>query len=152
MKRLRIYADTSVFGGCFDEEFSEDSNKLFDKVRNKEFILIISDATLEELAKAPNRVQAILPSLPQEMVEYIKETPETLFLRDAYLNAGFMTNNHRYDATHVAQASISEVDAIVSWNFKDIVQLKKIRGFHGVNVTYGYPMIQIMSPKEVLES
>jgi len=29
----RIYADTSVFGGAFDDEFSEASLRLFDAIR-----------------------------------------------------------------------------------------------------------------------
>ena len=151
MKPLRIYPDTSVFGGCFDDEFSEYSLKFFEKVRIKEIRLVLSVSILEELKKAPEQVRGILGNLPQEMIEYSKETSETLFLRDAYIKAGVVTISSIFDATHVAQASISSVDAIVSWNFKDIVQLKKIRGFRGVNVINGYPMIQILSPREVLE-
>lgn len=40
MKVLRLYADTSVFGGCFDEEFAEDSRKLFEEIREGRFILV----------------------------------------------------------------------------------------------------------------
>jgi len=152
MKPLRIYPDTSVFGGCFDEEFSKDSLMFFEKVRNREFQLVIADSILEELEKAPARVKDILASIPEEMVEFFEETPEASLLRDAYINAGVLTISSKYDATHVANASVSRVDVIVSWNFKDIVQLRKIRGFHGVNLIQGYPMIDIMSPREVIES
>ena len=54
MKKIRIYADTSVFGGCFDDEFSEDSKAFFNDIKSGKFILIVSSTTLRELNKAPD--------------------------------------------------------------------------------------------------
>lgn len=51
----------------------------------------------------------------------------------------------------MAAASVADVDMIVSWNFKHIVHFEKIRGFHGINLIKGYRMIEIYSPKEVIE-
>lgn len=51
--------------------------------------------------------------------------------------------------THIALATIAEVDAIVSWNFRHIVRLEKIRLFNAVNVELGYPVLSILSPREV---
>ena len=53
------------------------------------------------------------------------------------------------DMTHIALATIAEVDAIVSWNFKHIVRLEKIRLFNAVNVELGYRALSILSPREV---
>ena len=53
------------------------------------------------------------------------------------------------DLTHIALATIAEVDAIVSWNFKHIVRLEKIRLFNAVNVELGYQALSILSPREV---
>jgi predicted nucleic acid-binding protein len=49
MKRQRIYLDTSIFGGLFDEEFVEFTRPLFERIKNNEFDLIYSDITVEEL-------------------------------------------------------------------------------------------------------
>ncbi len=54
------------------------------------------------------------------------------------------------DAHHVAIATVAKVDVIVSWNFKHIVHLDKIRGFNAVNLIEGYPTIEIRSPKELI--
>jgi hypothetical protein len=43
------------------------------------------------------------------------------------------------DALHVALALVARADALVSWNFKHLVQLRRIRGFHAVNVLRGLP-------------
>ncbi len=37
MKQLRIYADTSIFGGCFDEEFAKESQALFEDIKKGKF-------------------------------------------------------------------------------------------------------------------
>ena len=68
----------------------------------------------------------------------------------AYLAAKILSEKSRNDATHVAYATIARVDAIVSWNFKDIVRFDKIKAFNQVNFQNGYGMLQIVSPKEVL--
>ncbi|MFI5305452.1 MAG: hypothetical protein ACHQYP_11755 [Nitrospiria bacterium] len=151
MKILRIYADTSIFGGCFDEEFTLLSIKFFEEVKAGRFFLVISDATRFELQGAPHKVKQVLFSLPDHCYEIIEESEEVIELRNAYLKAEVLTENSILDATHVAYASVAEVDIIISWNFKDIVHFQKIRGFHAVNLMRGYPLVDIYSPMEVIE-
>jgi hypothetical protein len=76
MKRPRIYADTSVFGGCFDDEFAEYSNIFFKEIKQGKFKLIISRTILRELDLAPKYVQEILAELPAEAVEFHDVTKE----------------------------------------------------------------------------
>jgi hypothetical protein len=56
----------------------------------------------------------------------------------------------RADAQHIAMASVARVDVLVSWNFKHIVNLQRIRGYNSVNLRQGYPMIEIRTPREVM--
>jgi hypothetical protein len=56
----------------------------------------------------------------------------------------------RADAQHIAIATVARVDALVSWNFKHIVNLNRIHGYNSVNLRRGYPMIEIRAPREVL--
>lgn len=150
MPTMRVYCDTSVFGGCFDEEFSEASNKLFDLVREGAFRLVVSRTTTDELDRAPDRVQELVNRLPQGSVEFIERTPEIDSLCEAYLQADVVGPSSRNDAAHIAAASVARVDMIVSWNFKHIVHYDKIRGYHGVNLMKGYGTIPIYSPPEVI--
>ena len=151
-KILRIYVDTSVFGGCFDEEFDRKSHQLFKEVKEGKFIVVISDTTLDELAGAPEEVQQILEHLPTHCVQHVSHNEETYELRDAYLEAGVVGPKSRADALHIATASVHNVDFVVSWNFKHIVHYDKINGYHSVNVLKGYMPIKIYSPQEVVES
>jgi len=47
--------------------------------------------------------------------------------------------------------AVARADAVVSWHFKHLVQLRRIRAFHAVNVLHGYPLIEIRSPLEVID-
>ncbi len=73
-----------------------------------------------------------------------------LDLRDAYLGAGIVTPKSTDDATHVALATISQCEIIVSWNFKHIVHFQKIPKYNAVNVLHGHHSINIYSPSEVI--
>lgn len=152
MKRLRLYADTSVFGGCFDEEFADVSRKLLEEIRRGRFVLVVSETTLRELQRAPEEIRQVIADLPDEAVEAMTLTDEVERLRDAYVKAGVVSASSRLDAEHIACASVAGVDVVVSWNFKHIVNYEKIRGYHAVNLLEGYYPIPIHSPLEVVES
>ncbi|MBI5968846.1 MAG: hypothetical protein HY882_13460 [Deltaproteobacteria bacterium] len=84
----RVYVDTSVIGGCFDEEFAIWSLKLFDEFRAGSKIGVISDLTRRELEDAPKNVKAVLLSLPEGSTEdvFLSDEAEQLALR--YLKNG----------------------------------------------------------------
>lgn len=56
------------------------------------------------------------------------------------------------DALHVALATISCADVIVSWNFKHLVNPVRIRKFDGVNVMNGYGPVVILTPGDFVSS
>ncbi len=74
--KQRIYIDTSVVGGCEDEEFSMWSIQLFEEFRQGLRIAIISDLTRRELEGAPEAVKKVLLSLPDANVENVFLTEE----------------------------------------------------------------------------
>ncbi len=150
MKQFRVYADTSVFGGCFDKEFAEESKRFFADIKAGKFVLVISTTILRELDKAPDYVQRVLNDLSPENVEIVESSDEISFLRDAYLQAGILGLGSNADAEHIASASVAEADFVVSWNFKHIVHYEKIAGYQAVNLLNGYKEIRIYSPKEVV--
>lgn len=151
MRTLRVYADTSVFGGCFDEEFQEESLAFFREVKEGRFLLVVSLVTLRELRRSPEQVRQLLQELPSRSVEVLEDSPEIAQLRDAYMQAGVVGSASIDDAEHIAAATVAEVDVVVSWNFKHIVHFDKIRGYEAVNLLQGYKPIRIHSPKEVIQ-
>jgi len=150
MKRLRVYVDTSVIGGCLDEEFAEESRALLAMAREGRAVLLVSDVLLFELEPAPVDVQGALAQLPQDCLDVVLRTEEAERLRDAYLEAGVLGPESRNDALHVAIATVAGADVMVSWNFRHIVHLEKTRGFNAVNLREGYKPLEIRSPREVV--
>ncbi len=151
MKRLRIYADTSVFGGCFDTEFQAASRQFFREARGGRFVVVVSDVTTRELQEAPEDVRQVLVQLPEEQVEEVAVDSEVTALRDAYLAARVVGPAAEADAEHIAAATVAQVDMVVSWNFKHVVHFDKIRGYNGVNSLKGYRTLEIYSPAEVVD-
>jgi len=79
----------------------------------------------------------------------VETSDEALVLRDAYLAAGIVGARWSSVALHVALATVAWADAIASWNFRHIVRLDRIRLYNAVNLTEGYGLIAILSPREV---
>jgi hypothetical protein len=148
--RRRIYTDTSVIGGCLDEEFSAFSTQLFDRFRKGLDTLVLSDLTLAELEGAPARVREILRGVPEDQLEEVLFGMEASELAQGYLAAGVIGAAHLEDARHIATATVERVDVLVSWNFKHIVNLDRIHGYNSVNLRLGYALLEIRSPHEVL--
>jgi len=145
-----IYCDTSVLGGCFDDEFKEWSLKLFKEFQEGEKILVISDITLEELERAPVKVRDILHTVPNEHISFISTNNDVEKLAKAYIKEKIITKNYYQDCRHIALVTIHKVDVLVSWNFKHIVNYNKIRHYNAVNLKYGYGLIDVRTPREVL--
>jgi hypothetical protein len=110
----------------------------------------VSNVTLDELELAPDLVRGVLADLPPQQVEIISTSAESDALRDAYLEASVVGPASSNDAAHIAVATISKVDMVVSWNFKHIVHFEKIGGYEGVNSLRGYRSPRIYSPREVV--
>lgn len=150
MKRLYVYVDASVVGGCEDIEFAEASLALWRHFIKGTFIQVLSEHTLRELQGAPESVRARLLEIPEASQIVLTDTPDSDALADAYLAHGIIGPGSRSDALHVALATIGRVDVLVSWNFKHIVNLGRIRLFNAVNLEQGYGLIEIRTPREVL--
>jgi len=146
----RIYVDTSVIGGCYDDEFMAYSILLFDAVKAGKKRIIVSDIVLLELEGAPSRVKGILSDVPSGNIEYVFLDEEAIALANKYLKDGVIAVHSLSDARHIAVAVIARADVLVSWNFKHIVNLKRIHLINSVNLKMGYPMLEIRSPVEVI--
>lgn len=148
---MRVYIDTSVIGGLFDVEFEEASGAFFGAVDEGEIIVVVSDLLQAELTRAPERVRSYLDTLSEAQIETVELTEEAVTLADSYVAERVVGATSRADCQHIAIATIRRVDVLVSWNFKHIVNLKRIRGYNSVNLKKGYPMLEIRTPAEVLE-
>ena len=145
----RIYTDTSVLGGCEDDEFRVASRRLLEAFEGGELTLVLSELTLRELETAPEGVRMALGRVPATHIEALSLSPEAEELAAAYIEDGAIGVRMRADALHIALATVARVDVLVSWNFKHIVNLKRIHAYNAVNLKRGYPLLEIRTPREV---
>lgn len=150
--RPRVYIDTSVVGGCEDEEWRTPSIQLMECFVQGDYVLVLSDLTLQELAAAPRRVRDHLNAVPEEHIETLQLDASARELAEAYIAAEVISGKMQADAQHIAMATLARVDVLVSWNFRHIVNLHRIHGYNAVNLHHDYPMLEIRSPREVLRN
>ena len=131
-----------------DKEFQNVSRQLIDKFKQGEMIVVISELTTLELKDAPREVRNIVRDIPEKNIEYVELTEEAVNLAGKYIAEGVI--GKLVDAEHIAIATINRVDVLVSWNFRHIVNLQRIRGYNSVNLKYDYPLLEIRSPLEVI--
>jgi hypothetical protein len=148
---MRIYVDTSVFGGCFDPEFEFWSNQLIEFFKTGKYKAVISDVSEYELNYAPPRVKQILKNIPSQHLEIARFTEEAMQLSEQYLKEKIVTKKSHADTQHIAVATVEQVDLLVSWNFKHIVNFDKIRLYNSVNLKYGYRILEIRNPRDLTD-
>ena len=148
---MQIYIDTSVFGGYFDDEFEIWSRQLFKDFKNGKKTAVISDLTIRELENSPVFVRELLSIIPDKYKEFISVDEETIHLADLYIKEKIVPPKSFNDTVHIALATINKIDILVSWNFKHIVNLNRIRLYNAVNLKYGYMPVEIRSPREIVD-
>ena len=149
---MKLYLDTSVFGGYFDKEFEEFTKPLFHEVFMGDHHIVFSDISEQELKFAPERIKDLINSIPKRHSTYVESNQESLALAEFYIKNGVVGKTSITDCLHISLATIHEVDVLISWNFKHIVNVVKIVGYNSVNKVFGYKKIDIRTPREILKN
>jgi len=153
MKKLKIYLDTSTISHleAFDvPEKMSDTHKLWDLLKAGIHNIFISPTVITELMDCPE-VKRIKLFEHLKDLEYtiLDETEEVRILAQAYLDSSILRPRCVADSKHIAHAVVENCDVIVSWNFKDLVNVKTINGVRSVNAVNNYKAIDIVSPPSV---
>ena len=147
--KLRVYIDTSVIGGCEDEGFRRPSRRLIERCMRGEVKLVVSAVTAGELRQAPPPVRQVLRSIDPVHLERVEVTRAVENLANAYIESGVLGGNMRADALHIATATVAGVDVLASWNFRHMVNLRRIHLYNAVNRRMGHGPLDIRTPIEL---
>lgn len=150
MTKPRLYFDTSVFGGIYDIEFQYETESLFQMVKDGQIICVYSDLCEYELENAPDKVKEHFLSLNQLQTEFVEITEEINQLAEEYINEKVVGETSIDDCRHIACATLNKVDYLISWNFKHIVNIFRIRGYNAINIKNGHIQLDIRSPKDII--
>lgn len=113
-----------------------------------EFVILYSTVTQDELEKAPEKVKELVKNLSADLTEFIEVTAEAVDLATEYIAENVVGQTNFADCLHIALATINRADFLISWNFKHIVNIERIRGYNAINIKNGYKQLEIRSPRE----
>lgn len=149
----KVYIDTSVVGGYFDEEFELWTKLFFKAVENDKFRIAVSEILFAELTNAPNRVKWLLNGIPEKHRIVVEYNEEARLLANKYLEANIVGQTSLTVQTHC------NCNSERTWYFdklvpklrdKHIVNLDKIHLYNGINLQNNYRTIEIRTPRELL--
>ncbi len=144
---MRIYIDTSIFGGYFDSEFASWTKPFFKLVDTGFISPVVSELSINEIEGAPAQVKNLFNEYFSRF-EIAPVNNEMYALAELYIKEKAVTLKSYDDAVHIAVATIIRADVIVSWNFKHIVNVNRIRAYNSINLKHGYSIIDIRTPFE----
>ncbi len=124
----------------------------FDLIENDVYEVFISEVVVAEIKRAPAPVIDKLLAVIEEYAPEIVEVSQPMnLLAQAYLHRRIIPAKKIEDALHVAVASVEGLDAVVTWNFQHLANLRKAELFHSVNLEMGYyKKVEIITPMEVM--
>lgn len=93
--------------------------------------------------------RTISQELEKSSLIVLEESSESLALARAYLEANAIPADYEDDARHIAIATLNDINVIVSWNFRHMVNIDRKRRINSVNLREGLPLIDLVSPWEV---
>ncbi|WP_094548113.1 hypothetical protein [Petroclostridium xylanilyticum] len=155
MKKLKVYLETTIFNFFYADDAPDkrdDTIKLFNEISYGKYEAYTSYAVTNEINKASDETKQKLFRLFNEYpIAVLDEGDEVEKLADIYVDEGIIPLKYRDDAVHIATATLTGMDIILSWNFKHIVKRKTIIMVNLINTREGYKNIDIYSPSEVID-
>ena len=154
MRKLSVYVETSVWSHAFAEDappLREATERFLADAREGKYELYISDVVLDEIARAKEELADRLRQLVKELDPVILHLDEDMdLLAQDFLEQGVVPPSKIEDSQHVAAAVVSELDVLVSWNYRHLVNVRRRENFYKISVMHGYyKPLQIVTPLEV---
>ncbi|MDR2525973.1 MAG: PIN domain-containing protein [Oscillospiraceae bacterium] len=150
MKKLKIYLDTSVISHLEHPDAPDkmaDTHRLWAEIRRGAYDAVISDTTRLELSNCPDEKFDTLTSYLSEIPFTVVPADESVLkIAEKFVDFGILRQKSLDDCRHIAAAIVSGCDAIVSWNFKHIVNRKTMNGVKAIAALEGYDDVLIYTP------
>ncbi|MBU4273611.1 MAG: PIN domain-containing protein [Planctomycetes bacterium] len=156
MRKLSIYVETSVWSQALADDAPQlraATEDFLAEAKRGKYDLFISEVVTEEVARASEETTKRLQELIAEhKPAFLELNEEALLLSLEYLHNGAVPPSKVDDARHVAVAVSNDLDVLVSWNYKHLVNVRRREMFHQISVMNGfYKPLQIVAPPEVTD-
>ena len=160
MDTPKIYLETTMFSFFYEKrtappylELKTDVHRIFDLIKAGEYIPHTSIYAIDEIMNESNtRKRELMVALVNEYdVEILPASSEAQWLADLYIQEGAISPLYKTDAIHIALATLSGLDFLISLNFTHITRIWTIEKVRRVNARMKFQGIGIYKPGEVLE-
>jgi predicted nucleic acid-binding protein len=151
LQKLRLYLDTTIPSYVFALDSPErmEITRRFMRLGRWNYEMIISDVVIAEINRAAEPKRSLLLDVIKGL-PVLYSSSQSDELAEAYVQAGALPRGSIEDAMHVAIATLNRVDALASWNFGHLVNIRRKRAIAAVNLERGLPQLEILSPEEVM--
>ena len=149
MPSSEIYIDTSVIGGYYDDEFKEETRRLWQLSKEGIYQMVTSVVTVDEIGGAPARVKNLFAKT-FDVESLLLASEEADELAEFYMAQEIVPPKFYADAQHVAICTVARIEYLVSWNFKHLANLQRENAFNAANLLRGYREVRIVSPKPLI--
>jgi len=151
---MKLYIETSVPNMLLHDDAPEKKRitELFmDWLRLSAHELFISPVMTKEIAKTRSpRREPLEKAVVDLRATMLSVSPEAEVLATRYAQARIIPARFQDDLLHVAVGVCYRLDMIVSWNMKHLANPKKVALINAVNRQYGWPLMRIHTPQEVM--
>lgn len=155
MRRLRLYLETSVWNFLFADDAPEKratTELLFREIEKEKYFIFISNVVGQEIRRASQMKRKLLADVIERFApSFLEDSDEARELVSLYIQNGLLSLNHAADLSHVAIATVNEIDMLVSWNMRHIVKHRTRTLVNAINQISGYRSIEICTPEEVVD-
>jgi len=156
MRKLKLYLDTSVINFLFADDAPEKqrvTQEFFeDSVSQGKFDIYISDVVIGEIknTKDIDKRNNLLEVIYKYNLNILSLSEEAIELTDEYLKQSVIPEKKVEDARHIAIATVSGCDMLLSWNYKHLANINKEKKIQIINIQQGYNYpVRLSTPMEV---
>lgn len=150
MHKFKLYLDTSVISYLDQQDTPEkmaETLEFWQKLKAGEFEVVISNIVLNEIGRCDLQKKKILTDFLAEIKYSVVEVNSQITrIANRFITLSILKQSSFDDCRHLAAAIAEDCDAIVSWNFKHIVNPKTVMGVKAVSALEGYKDMLIYPP------
>ncbi|MEK7449452.1 MAG: hypothetical protein AAB019_08210 [Planctomycetota bacterium] len=155
MKKLKLYLETSVWNFLFADDAPEKrdiTKDFFSKVKTGDYEIYVSGLVLQEIESTGDvlKRKGLLEAISLYKPTLLTEERNVDLLAQRYIDQATIPKRFRDDALHIAYAVVNQMDVVVSWNLKHIVNIKTRREVNALNKLEGFSEIDIATAEEVI--
>jgi predicted nucleic acid-binding protein len=146
----KVYLDTSVISHLFQDEKPEAQGytlEFWEKIKQGEFEVYISQVVLDEIDKAPPEKTELMKRALAEINYLFEPLNEITFrIAEEIIQNGILPRRCFEDCLHIAAAITSNCDYLLTWNMKHLAKMKTNHGVRSLSLDNNNVTLEIIPP------